>query len=90
MRAIADAMADTLKEVVEPFLTEPEKPEIKPGDHLEKPNAWDWEEGREIRRAQEREAASRFRQYRAGKNRRAVKKRTGARRREWRGPWKGR
>lgn len=72
------------------FLAEPERAKVKPSDHLEKPDAWDREEEKEIRRAQDRESASRFRQYRAGENRRAVKKRTGARRREWRGPWKER
>lgn len=48
--------------------------------------AWDRKELREKQRAVERETASRFRQYKAGENAWATRKRTGPRRREWRGP----
>ena len=44
---------------------------------------------REKRRAVERETASRFRQRKVQETAWAVRKRTGARQREWRGPWRG-
>lgn len=43
---------------------------------------------REKQRAEERAKIHRFHQYRAKENAWAIKKRTGKRRREWRGPWK--
>ena len=45
-------------------------------------------EAREKLRAAERENAARFRQYRARESTWATRKRTGQRRREWRGPWR--
>lgn len=50
--------------------------------------AWDRKEARGKLRAVERENASRFRQRKAGESAWAVQKRTGQRKREWRGPWK--
>lgn len=50
--------------------------------------ARDRKETREKRRAVERAAASRFRQYRVRESAWSARKRTGPRRREWRGPWK--
>ena len=55
---------------------------------LDRPTAWDRKKARERRRAAEREAASRFRQYKASEKAGSARKRTGPRRREWRGPWK--
>ena len=55
---------------------------------LDRPTAWDRKKARERRRAAEREAASRFRQYKASEKAWSARKRTGPRRREWRGPWK--
>ena len=55
---------------------------------LDRPTAWDRKKARERRRAAEREAASRFRQYKASEKAWSAQKRTGPRRREWRGPWK--
>lgn len=60
----------------------------KKGEFLELPTARDQEEAREKQRAAEREAASRFRQYKASEKAWSAQKRTGPRRREWRGPWK--
>ena len=51
--------------------------------------AWDRKEARGKLRAVERENASRFRQRKAGESAWAVQKRTGQRKREWRGPWRG-
>ena len=50
--------------------------------------AWDRKEDREKRRAVERATAARFRQRKSRENVWSTKKRTGQRRREWRGPWK--
>ena len=55
---------------------------------LDRPTAWDRKKARERRRAAEREAASHFRQYKASEKAWSARKRTGPRRREWRGPWK--
>lgn len=55
---------------------------------LDRPTAWERKKARERRRAEEREAASRFQQYKASESAWSVRKRTGPRRREWRGPWK--
>ena len=51
--------------------------------------AWDRKEAREKRQTVERATAARFRQYRARESTWAAQKRTGQRRREWRGPWRG-
>lgn len=55
---------------------------------LNRPTAWDRKKARERRRAAEREAVSRFRQYKASEKAWSAQKRTGPRRREWSGPWK--
>lgn len=55
---------------------------------LGRPTAWDRKKARERRRAAERETVSRFRQYKASEKAWSARKRTGPRRREWRGPWK--
>ena len=55
---------------------------------LDRPTAWDRKKARERRRAAEREAVSRFRQYKVSEKAWSAQKRTGPRRREWRGPWK--
>lgn len=57
---------------------------------LELPTAWDRKEAREKQRAVERAASSRFRQYRTRESAWSAQKRTGPRRREWRGPWRER
>ena len=56
---------------------------------LELPTARDRKAAREKRRAMEQATAARFRQYRASESAWAAQKRTGPRRREWRGPWRG-
>ena len=56
---------------------------------LELPTARDRKAAREKRRAMEQATAARFRQYRARESTWAAQKRTGQRRREWRGPWRG-
>lgn len=55
---------------------------------LNSPTAQDRKKAREKRRAMERAPAARFRQYKASESAWAAQKRTGPRRREWRGPWK--
>ena len=50
--------------------------------------AWDRKEARGKLRAVERENVSRFRQRKARESTWAVQKRTGQRKREWRGPWR--
>lgn len=55
---------------------------------LNSPTAQDRKKAREKQQAVERATASRFRQYRTGKSTWATQKRTGPRRREWRGPWR--
>ena len=55
---------------------------------LELPTARDRKAAREKRRAMEQATAARFRQYRASESAWAAQKRTGQRKREWRGPWK--
>lgn len=57
---------------------------------LELPTAWDRKEAREKQRAVERAASSRFRKYRTRESAWSAQKRTGPRRREWRGPWRER
>ena len=84
LKAIQD-FGDGLKAVFAPFLGEPDLTAIEPGEHLDVPAAWDRKEAREKQRAVERAAASRFRQYRARESTWAAQKRTGQRRREWRG-----
>lgn len=61
-------------------------PLLEPGEPLDVPTAWDRKEAREKQRAVERAASSRFRQYKARESAWAAEKRTGQRRREWRGP----
>ena len=55
---------------------------------LELPTARDRKISREKWQALERATAARFRQYRTNESKWAAQKRTGPRRREWRGPWK--
>lgn len=63
-------------------------PEEEKGEFLNIKTAWDRKEAREKLQAVERENAARFRQYRARESTWAARKRTGQRRREWRGPWR--
>lgn len=58
------------------------------GEPQDRKTAWDRKEARETRRAVDRAATSRFRQYEARESVWSAQKRTGTRRREWRGPWK--
>lgn len=55
---------------------------------LNLPTARNRKEAREKWRAAERATVSRFRQYKTGESAWSARKRTGPRRREWRGPWK--
>lgn len=55
---------------------------------LNLPTVWDRKKQREKWCAVERATASRFRRYKAGERNWSARKRTGPRRREWRGPWK--
>lgn len=55
---------------------------------LNLPTAREKKEAREKRSAAERATVSRFRQYKASESTWSARKRTGPRRREWRGPWK--
>lgn len=88
LKAIQD-FGDGLKTAFEPFLGEPDFLEaIEPGEPLDITTAWDRKEAREKQRAVERAASSRFRQYRTRESTWATRKRTGQRRREWRGPCK--
>ena len=57
-------------------------------EFLDITTAWDRKEARGKLRAVERENASRFRQRKARESTWAVQKRTGQRKREWRGPWR--
>lgn len=58
------------------------------GELLDLPNARDRKEARARRNAFERANAARFYQYKARESAWAARKRTGPRRREWRGPWR--
>lgn len=88
LKAIQD-FGNGLKTVFAPFLGEPEFLEaVEPGEPLDVTTAWDRKEAREKQRAVEQAAASRFRQYRTGESTWGTRKRTGPRRREWRGPWR--
>lgn len=58
------------------------------GEFLDLTTAWDRKEAREKLRAIEREAACRFRQHKARESAWTARKRTGQRKREWRGPWR--
>lgn len=60
----------------------------KPGKFIICRTAWDRMEEREKRRTAERETAARFRHRKVRESAWNAKKRTGKRRREWRGPWK--
>lgn len=88
LKAIQD-FGDGLKTAFAPFLGEPDFFEaIEPGEPLDITTAWDRKEAREKQRAVERAASSRFRQYRTRESTWAARKRTGQRRKEWRGPWR--
>lgn len=58
------------------------------GEFLDLTTAWDRKEAREKLRAIEQEAACRFRQHKARESAWTARKRTGQRKREWRGPWR--
>ncbi len=79
------AMMGSLAACVEPY-TYPDDGRAEAG--FINWTAWERKEKREKRRLFERETAVRFRQHKTRECERAAKKRTGARRREWRGPWK--
>ncbi len=84
-------MRDELRAQMENFtrlFEEIIRPNEEHGEPLNLPTVWDRKEAREKRRAVERATASRFRQYKAKESAWAAQKRTGQRRREWRGPWK--
>ena len=61
---------------------------VEQGELLDFTTAWDRKEAREKLRAIERENASRFRQRKTRESAWVVQKRTGQRKREWRGPWR--
>jgi len=67
-----------------------EIPELKEekDELLNFPTARDRKEARQKRRAVERATVSHFRQYKARETAWTMQKRTGPRRREWRGPWR--
>lgn len=65
-----------------------ESPEKVKGEFLQFKTAWGRKEARGKLRAVERENVSRFRQRKARESTWAVQKRTGQRKREWRGPWR--
>lgn len=65
-----------------------ESPEKVKGEFLQFKTAWDRKEAREKLRDIEREAACRFRQHKARESAWTARKRTGQRKREWRGPWR--
>lgn len=78
-----------LKAALAPLLGEPDYLEaIELGEPLDVPTVWDRKKAREKQKAVERAASSRFRQHKARESAWIAQKRTGARRREWRGPWK--
>ena len=83
-------LGDGLKAAFAPFLGEPDLTMLEPGEPLDVPTAWDQKEAREKQRAVERAVSSRFRQYKARESAWTAQKRTGQRRREWRGPWRER
>ena len=58
------------------------------GEFLDITTAWDRKEARGKLRAVERENATRFRQRKARESEWTARKRTGQRKREWRGPWR--
>ncbi len=84
-------MRDELRTQMENFaclFEEIMRPHEERSEPMDLPTVWDRKEAREKRRAVERATASRFRQYKARESAWAAQKRTGQRRREWRGPWK--
>lgn len=88
LKAIQD-FGNGLKAALAPLLGEPDYLEaLEPGNPLDIPTARDRKKAREKQKAVERAASSRFRQYKARESTWAAQKRTGARRREWRGPWR--
>lgn len=87
LKAIQD-FGDGLRTVLAPFLGEPDLTVLEPGEPLDIPTAWDRKKAREKQQAVERAASSRFRQYKTRERAWAAQKRTGHRRREWRGPCK--
>ena len=88
LRAIQD-FGSGLEVAFAPFLGEPDDlMMLEAKEPLDLPTVWDRKEAREKRRAVERATASRFRQHKARESGWTAQKRTGQRRREWRGSWK--
>ena len=91
-RAMAEWRTCSLEEIIGEIMSavaRGESPEKVKGEFLQFKTAWDRKEARGKLRAVERENASRFRQRKARESAWAVQKRTGQRKREWRGPWRG-
>lgn len=84
MKAIRD-FGNGLQTALAPYLGELDPTMLEPGESLDIPTLWDRKEAREKRRAVERAASSRFRQYKTRERAWTARKRTGPRRREWRG-----
>ena len=90
-RAMAEWRTCSLEEIIGEIMSavaRGESPEKVKGEFLQFKTAWDRKEARGKLRAVERENVSRFRQRKAGESAWAVQKRTGQRKREWRGPWR--
>ena len=90
-RAMAEWRTCSLEEIIGEIMSavaRGESPEKVKGEFLQFKTAWDRKEARGKLRAVERENASRFRQRKARESTWAVQKRTGQRKREWRGPWR--
>ena len=90
-RAMAEWRTCSLEEIIGEIMSavaRGESPEKVKGEFLQFKTAWDRKEARGKLRAVERENVSRFRQRKARESTWAVQKRTGQRKREWRGPWR--
>ena len=88
-RAMAEWRTCSLEEIIGEIMSavaRGESPEKVKGEFLQFKTAWDRKEARGKLRAVERENVSRFRQRKARESTWAVQKRTGQRKREWRGP----
>ena len=84
----ADCMEREMRECLEELNRLLDEGKRQKGEFLDVTTAWDRKEVREKLRAVERENVSRFRQRKARESTWAVQKRTGQRKREWRGPWR--
>lgn len=90
-RAMAEWRTCSLEEIIGEIMSavaRGESPEKVKGEFLQFKTAWGRKEARGKLRAVERENVSRFRQRKARESTWAVQKRTGQRKREWRGPWR--